>query len=559
MSDYIISLPELDRPKQYYALDNEESKKELAKSFNFVYMQNSALDKQENADEKQLIIAPVAKLNQGMGVYATEDIPYDPKSPKIFGYYKGVRINIKNLDLSEIDTSYYFEDPRDEKANNYRIDAKTKGNWPRFVNHCENPNIDTDIKHNQIWFIQSREIKKGEQLFINYGDGYDFSGYDKVYLNTNDNWLSIEDYFAHPTHCYQAHELTIEQVHIQPVNMGFAKSTTKISLPTFYRELLLATDLSTFDLDNRDWNLPIVGINKGTKLTPKQPHLTLLMLAVFTGKLELVKAILEANDAKMNINLQQTYSGRTVLYFVLAGNLSIELKINLLTLLLDNGANPYLADFEGKNLFHYCADINNEEIFKAILTHTKIDLKKAIILIEYPKEECIEHLAKNIDLAGYLLAQKNLPLFKMLLEHADAEKIWENLRGIVPSNNMTQLKYVSNLLDTKEKETLLNFILDNNLQAMAGTQTNKNKTLQLVNNCLKQKPEKKKIPVKKIPIVEKPKMIKTQSLVVKPKSKTILPLFEDTTRSQNADRRSKRSIKPTEKMQNAKVAGSYCF
>lgn len=565
MSDYITSLSESDRPKQYYALNSKENKKELAKSFKFTYMQNTTLDKQENADETQLIIAPVAKLNQGMGVFAAEDMPYDPQNPKRFGYYKGVIINIKNLDLSEIDTSYYFDDPRDEQTNPYRIDAKTKGNWSRFVNHCENPNLDTDIKHKQIWFMQLREIKKGEQLFINYGDSYDFSGYDKIYLNTNDNWLSIQDYFTHPTHGYQAYDLIIGQSYFNLVNLGFAQGTNQISLPSFYRELLLSTDLSTFDFDNRDWNLPLVGINKRKKLTPKQPYLSLFMLAAFLGREDLIKKILEIKNANLNLNLQQTYTGRTVLYFILTDTLSAELKINLLTLLLNHGACPYLTDFQGKNLFHHCADLNNAEIFEAVLISPKIDLKKAIILIEYPKEECLEHLAKNIDLTGYLLAQKNLSLFKLLLEHADPKKIWENLSGIVPSSHIIQLRYVSNLLNTQEKETLLNFILDNKLQTLAGSQIKQNNTLKLLNACLKPPLEKKKTTqIKKIDLIEKTNTAKKHNPVAKSKSKpekpkAILPLFQNATRDKNVDGKNKRKIKLTEKMQNAKILGSYRF
>ncbi len=595
MSDYIASLPKSDQPKTHYPLKTPTNLNKLAESLGFTYLHNDALDKQEGTNEKQLIVAPVAKLNQGMGVFATVHMPYNPEQPKVFGQYKGLRINIKDLDLAAMDTSYYFDDPEDNRSKNYRIDAKNHATWARFVNHSENPNLYAQMKHNRVWFKQLREIQAGDQLFINYGYEYDFSEYDKFYLNTNDNWLSVEDYFTNATHAYKALDLKIT-----PIDLGFDKTTTQISLPKFYGDLL--ANKAKLDLTNQDWNLPIAGINKGKKLTPKQPYLTLLMLAAFTGKEAMIENILNAKNAKLNINLQQTFTGRTVLYFVLANNCSTDLKIIMLTLLLNQGADPYLTDFEGKNLFHYCADKNNATIFEAVLTHPKIDLKKATTLIECPREECLAHLPKNVDLSGYLLAKKNLPLFKILLNKADTKKIWENLTGLVPSSNhISQMRFISNLLTIKERETLKNYVVEH--QLLSPTHPKNRSIMDVLNSGLKQKlekkissPTKKTLEIKKAPIESKvknpvskplltafnqsesnPPKVQTRSIKKTesiPKTKTqpigrmkkiqkqsaqpVLPLFNlIATRDKNSDGSNKRKINPTEKMKQLKKKS--CF
>ena len=549
MSDYIASLLEFERPKNHYKLNDQKEISKLAKLFGFDYIQNDKTDKQQGADGKQLIIAPVSKLNQGMGVFTTVDIPYNTQKPKVLGQYKGTKINIKKIINSkeDIDTSYYMDAPEEE--NHIKIDGKNSGNWTRFVNHSPNPNIYAEIDGNHIWFIQLREIKAGEQLFIDYGHDYDFSSYDKLYLNTNDNWLSVADYYAHPTHTYKTYAPTSAEDKITPVRLGFDKTTAHIYLPQVYLDFLTQKSIKKLNIPN--WNLPIVGITKVKKLSNKQPYATLLMLAAYTGQSDLVKIMLNTKtNSALNINLQQTYTGKTVLYFLITGNCSVADKINMLTLLLDKGADPYLTDFEGKNLFHYCADFNNAEIFEAVLTHPKINLNQATTLIEYPKEECRTQLSKNLDLSGYLLAKKQYALFKILLTHGDAKKIWENLSGIVPSENVSQLRYVCNLLTIQEKENLKTYIIEHKL--LAGPESKQKNTLKLLASC-KQKIEKKITPnikTKEKPLAKiKKQEVKKQKVKIPKKNEPVLMLFNQIkTRSLNNDGSSKRKIKPSEKM-----------
>lgn len=539
MSDYIALLPKIDRPKKYYKLNDKKNISELSKSFKFKYITNDTTDEQKKADGKQLIIAPVAKLNQSMGVFTMVDIPYNAQQPKILGQYKGTKINIKTVINSkeEIDTSYYMDSP---ESDNIKIDGKPSGNWTRFVNHSPNPNIYAEIEDNHIWFIQLREIKTGEQLFIDYGHDYDFSGYDKLYLNTNDNWLSVADYYANPAHAYQTY--ASEKDKINPITLGFDKTSAHIYLPQVYLDFLNQKSIKKLNIPN--WNLPIVGITKGKKLSKEQPYASLLMLAAYTDQNDLIKIMLNTTgDSALNINLQQTFTGRTALYFVIAGNGSATDKIKMLTLLLDNGADPYLTDFEGKNLFHYCADLNNTKIFEAVLTHPKIDLNRVTTLTEFPKEECRTQLSKNLDFSGYLLAKKQHAFFKTLLTQGDAKKIWQNLLGIVPSENVSQLRYVCHLLTIKEKENLKNYITEHKL--LAGYESQKN-ILKILESCTKQKIEKKMTTKK---ATKKPsEKVKKQEIKKPKKNPPVLTIFDQMrTREQNVDGSNKRKIKLSDK------------
>ena len=62
------------------------------------------------------------------------------------------------------------------------IDGNVPYNHAKYINHSCNPNCETEIIDNEIWIIALKNIKKGEELFYNYG-------YD------------IEDYEDHPCKC----------------------------------------------------------------------------------------------------------------------------------------------------------------------------------------------------------------------------------------------------------------------------------------------------------------------------------------------------------------------
>lgn len=121
-------------------------------------------------------LAPSSIKNAGTGVYALEDIPKGAKS-----FYKGIRKEDEDINpyyswtIKSYDDETGEQDSEDEPL--YYVDAfdiKTS-NWTRYVN-CgmknKYNNMESEQKYDKIYYIATRNIKKGEELFIDYGEDY---------------------------------------------------------------------------------------------------------------------------------------------------------------------------------------------------------------------------------------------------------------------------------------------------------------------------------------------------------------------------------------------------
>lgn len=106
--------------------------------------------------------------NIGYGLFATQDLPKE----SYIGHYSGmVRKHAFSLDYGN---NYVFEYTTRSWTSPYVIDAKTKGNHTRFINHSDqNPNVFVvttsinGVMHTLI--VSKRKIYKGEQLLQDYG------------------------------------------------------------------------------------------------------------------------------------------------------------------------------------------------------------------------------------------------------------------------------------------------------------------------------------------------------------------------------------------------------
>lgn len=131
----------------------------------------------------------------GKGAFAREDIPKDTYLGCYLGEYV-YDIVCKSFE----ETMYYFS----TVFHNYAVNGK---NATRYFNHSDDFNVSVmDVIHeNDIHngFYTNKDIKKGEQLFIDYGDGYwkkaEKYGYfkyeDDPYLNSeylNSEYLNYE-------------------------------------------------------------------------------------------------------------------------------------------------------------------------------------------------------------------------------------------------------------------------------------------------------------------------------------------------------------------------------
>jgi SET domain-containing protein len=107
----------------------------------------------------------------GYGVFAEEDIP----GGAFLGEYTGViRKRRRRRDRKN---DYCFEYTiGDWVYNPFIIDAKEQGNFTRFINHSQEPNVESLSVHaNEIMhiiFVAQEPIKAGQELRYHYGDTF---------------------------------------------------------------------------------------------------------------------------------------------------------------------------------------------------------------------------------------------------------------------------------------------------------------------------------------------------------------------------------------------------
>lgn len=109
-------------------------------------------------------ISPVVKH----GLFANEDISQD----QLIGEYLGEIVFFDSMANSD----FAFELPVKIANRVLSIDAKNYGNELRFANHSDHPNVRVSfiVVNGQfrLIFVAKKNIKAGQQLFINYGNGY---------------------------------------------------------------------------------------------------------------------------------------------------------------------------------------------------------------------------------------------------------------------------------------------------------------------------------------------------------------------------------------------------
>jgi len=123
----------------------------------------------------QLEIKPSKIENAGMGVYALEPIPKGAS-----GVYKGVKKSLKKGNPYYSWIVYEYDEETGETKSNkelFLLDAtnKNSSNWTRYVN-CgmkkRYNNMSCMQKFDKIYYYATKNIKKGSELFIDYGKEY---------------------------------------------------------------------------------------------------------------------------------------------------------------------------------------------------------------------------------------------------------------------------------------------------------------------------------------------------------------------------------------------------
>lgn len=100
----------------------------------------------------------------GMGVFATATIP---AGTRVFEY-TGEHIsreeeNRRELENDKTGVTYIYQ-LNDHES----IDGAKGGNDSRYVNHSCDPNVEGVIEESHIYYVTKRDIKAGEELYIDY-------------------------------------------------------------------------------------------------------------------------------------------------------------------------------------------------------------------------------------------------------------------------------------------------------------------------------------------------------------------------------------------------------
>lgn len=97
----------------------------------------------------------------GHGLFATADI----RKGDFILEYTGKRIPTAVADT--LKSRYLFEVDR-----RWTIDGSDRGNIARYINHSCVPNSEGEIRDGAVLIYANRDIKRGEELTIDYGDEY---------------------------------------------------------------------------------------------------------------------------------------------------------------------------------------------------------------------------------------------------------------------------------------------------------------------------------------------------------------------------------------------------
>jgi uncharacterized protein len=168
------------------------------------------VDKMKEVDTQyiEVIDSPI----HGKGLRAAKDIP---KDTHILEYVGDIidnaefeRRTAEHEEKCKLDPSlgqvYMFE-----LSETQTIDGNVSWNVARFVNHSCSPNVEVCTKREGIWYKTLRDIKKGEELFINYG--FDLDEYEANpckcgapncvgYIVAQEHWNALKDKIALKLH-----------------------------------------------------------------------------------------------------------------------------------------------------------------------------------------------------------------------------------------------------------------------------------------------------------------------------------------------------------------------
>jgi hypothetical protein len=307
------------------------------------------------------------KKHGGRGLFAATDIA----EGTCIGIYTGEVYST----ISEFD-EYLEANP--EADNSYAmaiggrmVDAAQKGNFTRYINFSDSRDSVEFVEgklmgHKVVKVRATRDIKKGEQLLVNYNTYEERASKLYYFLNPGDGWQSASE-------LYETHSAQYELLKMPfGTNLFRLKKNTNIYATSIGKAILEGNAIADKEEmpDTTSINLPFLKSNssKGILDFDEADAFTPLMMACYLGQLENVRWLI---DHGADLSQQQNHSGNCPLFFALEGYAETDSTASYLKIiqrLITSEANIFAHDRADKTFLHKAVSVLSTKDFKTIMT-----------------------------------------------------------------------------------------------------------------------------------------------------------------------------------------------
>lgn len=216
---------------------------------------------------------------------------------------------------------------------NQFIDASYEFNWTRFINHSSfSFNCQAREKKGKIEIVALRPIGVSEQLLLDYGDEYKYSGH-LLYLYPVDDCIRSGVQFT----CKFPLQELFDDSMLQVFNLTSDESYCKCT--KLFKEIKDKGDSSNIKIEKEDVDLPCHFFTCEELITKER--VTALMFACYKGYLKVVSVLLRNNADPLRATV---CGGRNSMFFTILGVGKRTDKITILNLLLESIPKYYVQD-----------------------------------------------------------------------------------------------------------------------------------------------------------------------------------------------------------------------
>lgn len=385
-------------------------------------------------------VVDVLKAFNCRGLFANQDI----LSGTCLGVYTGEEYTYEAFAANK-EKNPDFIDGYSMRAPGGIIDGGVKGNFTRFIN-CSDSQANMvfqEAKNSSgkaiIKVFSCKDVKKGQQLLIDYNTYEEKDAKSFYFLNPQDGWESAQELLLKNANHYILTRM--------PAIPLLAVEANESLFTTVVGQTILASKLLKDGMSLEQVNLPLLRHREGAvaKDFSEVDCFTPLMLASYYGQVANVRWLIKNHAA---IDQQQTKSGNCSLFIALEGYQHVRHSrtnfFAIIKTLIENGANVLVHDRTDQIAIHKMISILSADDFAKVLSliKTNKNTKEIAALFSYIDEhdsDIFIHCLKNKDFAKAQLLLEFYPDF--------FKKNYDKKGGLSHFNKKTFTKIVDNYSD----------------------------------------------------------------------------------------------------------------